>query len=212
MIRLGLTQRVEVVPGRDERREGLDQAWTSLLLDHGFLPVPLPSGCDARLLVAELRLDGIILTGGNDLARLPGASGAAPERDRFESRLLEACAERGLPVLGVCRGLQTMVARAGGELVRVTDHAGTRHGIRARPRRGIPLADREEVNSFHRFGIAPDGLGCELEPVAFAPDGTVEAAAHRRLPQWGIMWHPERTPRDARDAAILRALFAGARP
>jgi gamma-glutamyl-gamma-aminobutyrate hydrolase PuuD len=44
-------------------------------------------------------------------------------------------------------------------------------------------------------------------PVAFAPDGTVEAVAHVELLQWGIMWHPERDPYDERDLYILRAAF-----
>jgi gamma-glutamyl-gamma-aminobutyrate hydrolase PuuD len=43
--------------------------------------------------------------------------------------------------------------------------------------------------------------------VALAPDGTVEAFVHRDFPQWGIFWHPEREPRDNRDAQILQTLF-----
>jgi putative glutamine amidotransferase len=210
MIRLGLTQRVETVPGREERRDCLDQAWTRLLVQNAFRPVPLPNGAsDAKAWIDELGLEGVILTGGNDLGRLPGATNAAPERDRFESRLLEACAERGLPVLGVCRGLQMLVSAAGGELQVVEDHVATRHGITARPRRGIPLADRDEVNSFHRFGIPADAVGRDLEAVAFAPDGSIEAVVHRSLPHWGIMWHPERSPQHREDLELLRALFSG---
>jgi putative glutamine amidotransferase len=212
VIRLGLTQRVDVAPGHGERRDALDQAWAPLLLENGFLPLPLPNcASDAKLLVAELSLDGVILTGGNDLAHLPDANRPAPERDRFESRLLEVCAERGLPVLGVCRGLQKLVAEGGGTLVRVEGHVAAPHALRASPRSDIPLSDREAVNSFHHMGVHPDGLPPELEAVAFAPDGSVEAAVHRTLPWWGIMWHPERGPRDPRDLDLLRARFAGRR-
>ena len=69
------------------------------------------------------------------------------------------------------------------------------------------LGDREAVNSFHQYGIQPEDVGTGLEIVATAPDGTVEAVAHRHAPQWGIMWHPERLPSDPRDVELLRAIF-----
>jgi putative glutamine amidotransferase len=213
MIRLGLTQRVEIVAGRDERRDCLDQAWTRLLTAHGFFPIPLPNCTeDVETCVKDLALQGVVLTGGNDLGHLPGAATCAPERDRFELRLLEVCSNRELPVLGVCRGLQVLVSAAGGELVRVANHVGRLHGIRSHPQQGIPLSDREQVNSFHEFGVSADALGRDLVPVAFAPDGSVEAAVHNRLPQWGIMWHPERSPHDERDVELLRALFVRRTP
>ena len=208
MIKLGLTQRVESVPGRDERRDCLDQAWTSLLMQHGFLPVPLPNAAsDVKALIDPLGLEGVILTGGNDLVSLPGATDPAPERDDFESRLLEVCSERDLPVLGVCRGLQKLMAESAGELRPVADHVATRHAILARPQRGMPLENRDEVNSFHNFGIPPDAVGRDYEAVAFSPDGWVEAVIHRSLSRWGIMWHPERPPHHDGDVKLLQALF-----
>ena len=65
------------------------------------------------------------------------------------------------------------------------------------------------MNSYHDFGVRPEDLGADLRVAATSPDGWVEAVAHPRCPQWGIMWHPERAPADARDAALLRALFEG---
>ena len=43
--------------------------------------------------------------------------------------------------------------------------------------------------------------------IAVAPDDTVEAAVHRELEQWGVMWHPERPPSGEPELEILRALF-----
>ena len=121
MLKVGLTQRVEVIQDTNERRDCLDQAWTRLLVDNGYLPIPLPNRVeDVDTLIAELEIDGIILTGGNDLSHLTGATNTAPERDAFERRLLERCADLDIPVLGVCRGMQMMVAHFGGELVAVT--------------------------------------------------------------------------------------------
>ena len=73
----------------------------------------------------------------------------------------------------------------------------------------MPLTSRPEVNSFHDFGIPSGGLGRHLRAIAHAPDGTVEAAEHRDLPHWGIMWHPERAPENSEDLELLRILFAG---
>lgn len=215
-MRIGLTQRVEQLADRDERRDCLDQAWARLLLDAGFVPVPLPNQPGhARALVEALQISGVILTGGNDLACLPDTRDAACERDAFERELLELCSQGRLAVLGVCRGMQMIVNSCGGRLERVADHVRKPHPLIARES-AMPIQPRTEVNSFHNFGTRPELLGDELAVTAMAADGTVEAVAHATLPMWGIMWHPERPVapgggRDDRDVAIIRTLFGGKR-
>ena len=213
MLKLGLTQRVEVVESYGERRDCLDQEWTRLLSAAGYLPVPLPNSFElAASLVAELDLAGLVLTGGNDPADLEHGRNIAPERDRLEHRLIELATARRLPLLGVCRGLQMLVVHGGGRLSAVDGHVARPHALHARPDTPMPLTDRDEVNSFHNFGIAANDVGTELRVAATAPDGTVEAVAHRSLPQWGIMWHPERPPKDRRDLEIIAALFRADSP
>lgn len=213
-MNIGLTQRVETLADRDERRDSLDQAWATLLLDAGFTPVPLPNQPrHAGRLVEALDVSGIILTGGNDLAWLPDAQNTAPERDAFERELIELASGRGLPVLGVCRGMQMVVSFFGGTVQRVADHVRKPHPVIPRES-PMPVRPRSEVNTFHGFGTRPDLLGADLLPAGAAPDGTVEAVAHRSLPVWAIMWHPERPvrpggSRDERDVEIMRALFGG---
>lgn len=209
--RIGLTQRVEVVEGRGERRDCLDQAWYAVVRDAGFLPVALPNRAElAADLLEGLDLRGVILTGGNDLADRPGARNAAPERDALERALLVACGERELPLLGVCRGMQLLVVACGGSVVPVAGHVAAPHALELRGGAGsLPLEARELVNSFHDFGVAAGDLPDDLVPLAAAPDGTLEAVAHRHRRQWGIMWHPERAPHDPRDRALVRAVFGG---
>jgi gamma-glutamyl-gamma-aminobutyrate hydrolase PuuD len=205
---VGLTQRVEAIQERNERRDCLDQMWTRLLVQNEMLPVPLPNCIeDVATLVSELDLEGVILTGGNDLSHLPSATNTASERDAFERRLLVLWPEKSIPVLGVCRGLQMMAEFYGSKLVPLAEHVATRHGLAVCRRNTMPLRGRKAVNSFHNFGIAPDKLGGDLMAVASAPDGTVEGVVHREFRQWGIMWHPERPPYDENDLTLMKELF-----
>ena len=91
----------------------------------GGIPVllpPLGPGDDAAKLAG--RLDGIVLAGGSDVnpARYgehphPRTTGWRDDRDVSEFALLDAADDLGLPVLGICRGMQVMAARAGGHLI-----------------------------------------------------------------------------------------------
>ena len=104
--------------------------------------------------------------------------------------------------------MQVLVRHHGGSLRPVDDHVATPHPLIVTGECALPLAGRDEVNSFHGFGLRPEDLGGALRHVASAADGTVEAVAHDKLPQWGIMWHPERAPHDPRDLELLRAAFS----
>jgi putative glutamine amidotransferase len=70
-----------------------------------------------------------------------------------------------------------------------------------------PLRDGRTVNSFHDWGVTPDGLTDDWRVTALAPDGTVEAIEHVTEPIAAVMWHPERDPRDDSDLALLHALL-----
>lgn len=210
MLRVGVTQRVEVLGDRDERRDALDQAWAPFLERAGLAAVPIPNRvADVCEFIEGLGLAGVILSGGNDLASLPGATDTAPERDALERAILERSAETGLPVFGVCRGLQLMTVHHGGRLTRIDGHVRTHHRIEVRGEAtdSFALDAREGVNSFHDWGVRADEIGTVLRIAALAPDGSVEALRHPELPQAAIMWHPERGPGDPRDAALVARFF-----
>lgn len=209
MRRIGVTQRVKVVAAYGERRDCLDQAWTRLFSSLELDLVPVPNTLDDVARWAHRQgLDGIVLSGGNDLVHLREASHAAPERDACESALLQWAASLQLPTLGVCRGMQMMNCHLGGRLTPVKDHVARLHPVRPVTDAAL-FKDYDMVNSYHDWGIEPAGLAPALQALVLAEDGTIEAFRHDSLPWFGIMWHPERDngPASDQDRAILAALF-----
>ncbi len=194
---VAITQRVAVVPQYGERRDCLDQAWPRFIAACGLLPLPLPNVPEVALeLFGRAEVAGLVLTGGNDLAAL---GGDAPERDATENALLDAAEASGVPVLGVCRGMQLIQQRCAVPLRRVQGH------VMARQRIDIE-GEETEVNSYHNFAASESRP--PLEVWALARDGIVKAVRHSARPVTGIMWHPERNaPFDARDIALFRRIF-----
>jgi putative glutamine amidotransferase len=198
---VGITQRVEVIAGRDEARDCLDQAWAMHLMQIGIMPVPLSNRTvDPTAYLDALSLDGLILSGGNDLD--PASASHAPERDRFETLALQWAETAGCPTLGICRGMQMMVQHLGGRISLVEHHVARQHRVLGGHR------DQHHVNSFHNYGVLQADLPSELEALGLAEDGTVEAMRHRTRPWLGLMWHPERAiDCPETDWAVIADLF-----
>ena len=191
----------------------------------GGVPVVLPPLENGLETLLE-RLDGICLSGGPDLC--PNAYGARahellgptePALDRFELALVRAADAAGLPMLGVCRGAQTINVARGGTLNQHIDgHRQTElatqpvHAVRvaAKSRLAQLLGSHSaEVNSFHHQAVAR--LGDGLVATAWAQDGTVEAIEDPRHPfLLGVQWHAETLVADEAQLGLFRALVDAA--
>ncbi|NYI72653.1 putative glutamine amidotransferase [Naumannella cuiyingiana] len=189
----------------------------------GAIPVLLPAS-DPTVLD---RLDGLVISGGPDVdparyAARPHPRAGEPRtvRDAWELDLLDGAAARGMPVLGVCRGMQVMAVHAGGSLDQhVPDLVGhERHSpgpdafgdtevvIDAGSRLAEVLGETRTIVSCHHHQSVAAHPG--LNPVARAADGLLEAIEHPDREFWlGIQWHPEHREEDA----LFRGLAAAAR-
>lgn len=198
---VAVSQRIDIIYERSERRDTLDQRLCIWLSNAGFLPVPIPNvlaGCDendqSKLLtwLSTVKPHAIILSGGNNI-------GEEPDRDETEHQILSWAWDHKRPVLGICRGMQ-MMGNWGGILLKPVDgHVDTRHVLH-----GVLSG---EVNSFHNFSLVECPSGFEV--LARSEDNEIEAIRSHYLPWEGWMWHPEREEFcSPRDIIRLRELFS----
>ena len=199
----------------------LDARYAEAVREAGGEPVALAPGA------ALAGLDGLVIPGGGDFAPPrpypPGVafSLVAPEQLASDLALLRAALERGLPVLGICYGMQLLAHAAGGRFVydiateceaagphRLAEPGG-RHPIEIEARSRLAQlvgATTLAVNSSHHQAVAEPGHGFAV--VARAADGIVEAIESRdpgRL-VLGVQWHPERMAPEHR-APLFGALL-----
>ncbi|MFF6950193.1 gamma-glutamyl-gamma-aminobutyrate hydrolase family protein [Streptomyces iakyrus] len=188
----------------------------------GGLAAMLPPDDPEQAAEAVARLDGLVIAGGPDVE--PVRYGAereertgppAPDRDAWELALIDAALAAGVPLLGICRGMQLLNVALGGTLVQHIDgHAevvGVFGGHAVKPVPGSLYAgvvpEETFVPTYHHQAV--DRLGEGLVPSAYAADGTVEAV---ELPSaaWvlGVQWHPEM----GEDVRVMRALVQAAMP
>ncbi|MEK7286526.1 MAG: gamma-glutamyl-gamma-aminobutyrate hydrolase family protein [Nitrospirota bacterium] len=205
---IGLTTR-----GKDENgRYAVSARYVTSIIRAGGNPVLLPPElCQAKPLLACL--DGIVFSGGGDVspslyAGVPHAKiyGVDIKRDRSEITLVQMAVTSGLPILGICRGVQVMNVALGGTLIaHISDRVGNQikhrlpgdsecsHEVRLDP--DSMLANffgvtKMEVPSFHHQAI--DKIAPTLRQTAQSLDGVIEAVEMPSHPfAIGVQWHPE---------------------
>jgi putative glutamine amidotransferase len=211
----------------DSRADVLHAQYADAVLTAGGVPVLLPpvsASVDVAAVVVG-RIDGLVVSGGADVD--PSRYGEDPhpstaswreDRDAWETALLRAADEAGLPTLGVCRGMQLMAVAAGGSLVQhlpdQVEHEGHSPGADAFGTTEVTTADesrlrtlvgqRVEVGCHHHQSVATHP---GFEAAAWAADGTLEAM-ERPGPRFclAVQWHPE----VREDASLFAGLVAAA--
>ncbi len=193
----------------------LAQGYYMSVLEAGGTPVVIPPYDNEKSLVSLLdTLDGIVLSGGADidpdyLREEPlDCVSVNPRRDAQELLLVHLAVARQIPVLGICRGIQTLAAALGGKLYQDIRSQHDRPCIehsqtiaRGLPSHQVSLEkdsvlyglfqkDTLAVNSFHHQAVKEAPAGFRV--TAWGPDGIIEAMESVSFrPILGVQWHPE---------------------
>ena len=208
---------IGVLPLVDEGRESywMLPGYLKGILQAGGLPVMLPLVSEDGLLEQMAKaMDGFLFTGGPDVS--PGRYGGereafcgegCEERDEMELRLFKKVYSRDKPALGICRGMQLANVALGGTLyqdlvAQCPSEIGHRQPspydapahsvaiVSASPLGRLLGKGEINVNSCHHQAVRV--LSAHLSPMAFSPDGLVEAVyAPGKAFMWAVQWHPE---------------------
>lgn len=176
-----LSQRVDVIDSYNETRDCLDQQWINLCTQLGFVAIPIPNNKEnLQNLLYKITPESIILTGGVSPIKYGGFSS---QRDEIDNILIQYSINKNIPLLGVCRGMQSICLYFDFDLIEVENHVAKDHKIN-----GIIT---DNVNSFH--SLATTNIDENLfEVLAKSEDNVIEAIKHKNKKITGIMWHPER--------------------
>lgn len=195
------TQRVEIIESYNERRDCADQRIADFLSYCGFIPIPLPNNpIIVDKIINIINPCGIVLTGGNSLVKY---GGNAPEKDETDKKLISIAIDKNIPLLGFCRGMQSILDYFGDELVKVDGHVAIKHMI---------INEHNEsrlVNSYHNYACI-NNTSKLIKPLFKTNDGVIETIKHIKYPLIGIMWHPEREANYSKeDIELFKDLFGG---
>jgi len=197
----------------------------------GGVPVVISALSDDEDILSILAtLDGLVLTGGDDIdpqvygqAAHPSTSPISPERQHSDLRLIELAMVMEVPILGICMGCQLINVALGGTLLQdipsqapsQVPHGPSVYNAKTMHRvnvvdgtrlRTIVKAETILTDSSHHQAVAELGRGLVVS--ARAEDETIEAI---ELPgPWvlGVQWHPERTAGTPEHLALFEALVA----
>ena len=234
---IGITSRLRQVESAfgSLPTDTVSRFYTDAVARAGGITMLLPPQPEANVGPLLDRVDGVVLTGGGDVAPHlyhrqdhDSVYEVDEERDRFEIAVAVTMATRRLPLLAVCRGIQILNVALGGDLVMDIDSEipkpkvhreaeGTSvamHPISVEPESSLAevLHTTELiVNSSHHQAVR--ALGTGLRAVSWTEDGVVEAVESQNSdwPCLGVQWHPEfPEPKNVASTALFRFLVSQA--
>jgi putative glutamine amidotransferase len=227
-ISLGLDVEGALRTGRSTHY--LDTRYTDAVRDAGGSPRLLAAGAAAEELIGEV--DALLIPGGDDfLPEDPYRDGVsfqpvATIQLAFDRSLVRSALAAGVPILGICYGMQLLALESGGRLYHhlpldlpgAGDHGAAGRNVRHRvsieqeSRLGrILAAERVTIDSRHHQAVADPG---HLHVSARAEDGVIEAVetADKAAPLLlGVQWHPE-SMEGEHPKRLFRALIEAASP
>jgi N5-(cytidine 5'-diphosphoramidyl)-L-glutamine hydrolase len=208
MKKILITQRLIENDSYFEVRDCLDINWGKLLKKLNYLPIILPTNTNFKDYFDQFKIDGIILTGGNDLYKISKKS-IDLKRDNLEKEIIKYAIEKNIPLLGVCRGMQIIAYLFKETICETENHVAKNHLINLNKDSTYnknKKLNKKEVNSYHNYGFKK--ISENFLIVAKSQDGVIEAIEHKKNKIYGVMWHPERNNKfDQDDLNFFKEIF-----
>lgn len=207
-----MTPHIGITTSLKDDTQRLDRRYVTAIEEAGGVPLLLPTTESDRTVEALIgRLDGLVVPGGPAVTE--GLTGPVPDdlsrldplRADSDRRWMEGCWDAGLPIFGICYGMQRLNAVAGGTIYGdiEAEHDGAQTHSQKRGATSHPVTlrassqmrqwldtDTLEVNTRHLQAVASLGEGFSV--AAEAPDGVIEAIEHDTGRVFGVQFHPER--------------------
>ncbi len=217
--------------GFQRDRLALYTDYLDAIYEAGGDPVILPP--DLRALPSLERVDGVLLTGGDDYLTSitdrenppPRYAQIHPVREEFDAALAATVLARDFPLLAICAGFQLIAIHGGGrifgdieeelgsEVVHrrdSSDQPHPRHSMRWEAPHPLGVhPPGAEVMSHHHQGVASLPVGWRAWGTA--PDGVIEGAVGPGRWQVAVQWHPELSPREANERQLFTAFIEACR-
>ena len=189
--KIAITQRLVSNDSYSEIREALDIKWGALFQEIDFLPIVVPIEYDFEKYFKIIGIDGIFLTGGNDLNSL-NSSDSSAQRDFFEKRLINYGIKNNIPIFGVCRGMQLIAEYFGSDFKKVEGQVAIKHTLKVNKESKYfnRLIELDKVNSYHDYTVS--SVSDELLISATNDSDVIKSIEHRQYKIFGQMWHSER--------------------
>ena len=198
--------------GLSANYEGIDatlrERYYKQVVEAGGVPVIIPPVADTAVIINTLQhLDGLILTGGGDHNPLWMGEEPSPrlhninrERDLAELMLVRLAFNRQIPMLGICRGIQTLAIALGGKVEQDIEQRvkHSQDADRTEPTHSVSLvkdstlyhiygSERIMVNSFHHQAVSQPGK--RFRVIADNIIEAIESSEYKSI--LGVQWHPE---------------------
>lgn len=219
MRKIGITSRV-IRNGNGNLSDSIEHAYLEYFSNLGFVPLIVPNnGFILKEYVNDLKLDGIVLSGGGDVSysyqnrTILERDDDQKIRDEVEASLIQWAIAHNKPVFGICRGMQFINVFFGGKVSRDIkeelgySHVGVNHFVQVVDEK-FCSRERFEVNSYHNHGVFLKDLASQLTPFAIIDNRLVEGFYHQSLPIVAVQWHPERSITSQISVKIIESVFS----